>query len=180
MIMDLNMHTHNVYMHLYEGSVEIMYYSTYTETQRLTRSFLLILALKAYYVPFVGVLQQRHWTTIVNVLLYLCLEASMSNIFCLPKHWQLQLLQALMETTARQQSAHLCSIAKGGVQTGDLGYLWLQHGLAVEVRHRKGQVTKGADGEMGAIGRAVVSDEQSDNRNSNIDKLCSNCNNTSW
>lgn len=60
MIMDLNMHTHNVYMHLYEGSVEIMYYSTYTETQRLTRSFLLILALKAYYVPFVGVLQQRH------------------------------------------------------------------------------------------------------------------------
>lgn len=57
--------------------------------------------------------------------------------------------------------------------------MWLQHGLAVEVRHEKGQVTKAADEETGAIGRAVVSDKWSDNRNSNRDKLCSNCNNTS-
>lgn len=50
----------------------------------------------------------------------------------------------------------------------------------MEVRHKKGQVTKAADEETGAIGRAVVSDKWSDNRNSNRDKLCSNCNNTSW
>lgn len=49
----------------------------------------------------------------------------------------------------------------------------------MEVRHGKEQETKEADGETGAIERAVLSDEWSDNRNSNIDKLCSNCNNVS-
>lgn len=34
MFMHVNTHTHYVYMHLYEGSVEIMYYSTYIEAQR--------------------------------------------------------------------------------------------------------------------------------------------------
>lgn len=48
----------------------------------------------------------------------------------------------------------------------------------MEVGLGNGQVTKGA-GETGAVGRAVASREWSDNRSSNIDKLCSNCNNTS-
>lgn len=34
MFMHLNTHIHYVYMHLYAGLIEIMYYSTCTETQR--------------------------------------------------------------------------------------------------------------------------------------------------
>jgi len=44
---------------------------------------------------------------------------------------------------------------------------------------RRGQAAKEAGGETGAIGRAVASDEWSDNRSSNTDTLCSNCNNMS-
>lgn len=49
----------------------------------------------------------------------------------------------------------------------------------MDVRHRKGQIAERPDGEAGAIGRDVASDEGSDNRRGNADKLCSNCNNMS-
>lgn len=97
---------------------------------------------------------------------------STDNCNCWGLQWKVQLISKYL-------IQNFCSIAKDGVQTWGRGpwvpltAAWAYSGD--KARKRTGY-SKGATGEREAVGRAVVSDEWSDNRNSITDKLCSNCN----
>lgn len=134
------------------------------------RSFLLNFALKAYYVPLCGV-TAKALNSNCKFTAILVPEAKCVKYFLLSK--AMTTAAAVGFNGSFRPSAislFVLNCQRSGSDKKSGG-----HKVAAE-RHRKGQVT--ADGETGVIGRAVVSDEWSDNRNS-TDKLCGNCNNMS-